>query len=335
MSKTSDKVAAIKKSVTTSFIAALEEGLANPGNWKPPWHTTALRGAVNAVTGKRYHGGNVFWLSMSEHSGPWATYKQWQSIGAQVRKGEHGTSILTPMPFEKKDKETGKTKRGVFFGAASVFSADQVFVKADCPEADCTGSRDEETGVPPCPTCKGHGFVDGGPWQVAEVPETEGELPEQAEAFLVAVAEQITSVTSPEPRAYYAPGADRVHLPEAFKTAEGRFSTACHEYGHASGAQARLNRDGIVGHHAFGSTDYAMEELIAEFTSAFCGAALGVDTEMAVEGGIGQEHADYLASWLRVLKSNPNAVWEAATAASKAAEYLLDMAEIKAAQAAA
>ena len=78
-----------------------------------------------------------------------------------------------------------------------------------------------------------------------------------------------------------------------------------------------------------------MEELIAEFTSAFCGAALGVDTEMAVEGGIGQEHADYLASWLRVLKSNPNAVWEAATAASKAAEYLLDMAEIKAAQAAA
>ena len=300
MSKSSEKVAAIKKTITESFIKALEEGLTHPEGWKAPWHTAGLRGAVNAVTGKRYHGGNVFWLSMSEHAGPWATYKQWASIGAQVRKGEKSTPILTPMPFKKEDKDTGKVKSGVFFGTASVFSADQ---------------------------------VDG--YEAPEVPETEGELPEEAEAFLAAIAKEITTVTSPEPRAFYSPGSDRVTLPEAFKTAEGRFSTSAHEYGHASGAKSRLDRDGVTGHHAFGSSEYAKEELIAEFTSAFLGAALGVETEMAVEGGIGQDHADYLANWLAVLKSDTTAVWQAATAASKASEFLLDLAASKAEKAAA
>ena len=300
MSKSSEKVAAIKKTITESFVKALEEGLAHPEGWKAPWHTTGLRGAVNAVTGKRYHGGNVFWLSMSDHSGPWATYKQWASIGAQVRKGEKSTVVLTPMPFKREDKDTGKVKSGVFFGTASVFSADQ---------------------------------VDG--YEAPEVPETEGELPAEAEAFLAAVATEITTVTSDEPRAYYSPGSDRVHLPAAFKTAEGRFSTSAHEYGHATGAQARLNRDGVTGHHAFGSSAYAKEELIAEFTSAFLGATLGVETEMAVEGGIGQDHADYLANWLAVLKSDTTAVWQAATAASKASEFLLDLAASKAEKAAA
>lgn len=300
MSKSSEKVAAVKKTITESFVKALEEGLAHPEGWKAPWHSTGLRGAVNAVTGKRYHGGNVFWLSMSEHAGPWATYKQWASIGAQVRRGEKSTVVLTPMPFKREDKDTGKVKSGVFFGTASVFSADQ---------------------------------VDG--YEVPEVPETEGELPEEAEAFLAAIAKEITTVTSPEPRAFYSPGSDRVTLPEAFKTAEGRFSTSAHEYGHATGAHSRLNRDGVTGHHPFGSSGYAKEELIAEFTSAFLGATFGVETEMAVEGGIGQAHADYLANWLAVLKSDTNAVWQAATAASKASEFLLDLAAAKTEQAAA
>lgn len=335
MSKSSEKVAAVKKTITESFVKALEEGLTHPEGWQAPWHTTGLRGAVNAVTGKRYHGGNVFWLSMSEHGGPWATYRQWESVGAQVRKGSKSTPILTPMPFKKEDKATGKVKSGVFFGTANVFSADQVFVKADCPNPDCDADEVDSHLDSTCDTCKGFGYIDGGPWQVEEVPEIEGELPEEAEAFLAAVAAKITTVTSPEPRAFYSPGSDRVTLPEAFKTAEGRFSTSAHEYGHATGAQARLNRDGVTGHHAFGSSAYAKEELIAEFTSAFLGAALGVETEMAVEGGIGQDHADYLANWLAVLKSDTTAVWQAATAASKASEFLLDLAASKAEKAAA
>jgi antirestriction protein ArdC len=335
MSKNSEKVAAIKKTITESFIKALEEGLTHPEGWKAPWHTTGLRGAVNATTGKRYHGGNVFWLSMSEHGGPWATYKQWSSIGAQVRKGEKSTPILTPMPFKKEDKDTGKVKSGVFFGTANVFSADQVFVKADCPNPNCDADEVDSHLDSTCEDCKGFGYIDGGPWQVAEVPATEGELPAEAEAFLAAVAAEIATVTSDEPRAYYSPGSDRVHLPVAFKTAEGRFSTSAHEYGHATGAHSRLNRDGVTGHHPFGSSGYAKEELIAEFTSAFLGATFGVETEMAVEGGIGQDHADYLANWLAVLKSDTTAVWQAATAASKASEFLLDLAASKAEKAAA
>lgn len=289
MSKTSEKIATLKQSITSAFIEALEQGLTNPDDWTPPWHSGALRGAVNATTGRRYSGGNSFVLTMlTEHSGPWATYKQWASIGAQVRKGEKGTVILTPMPFRKEDPETGKTKSGVFFGTASVFSADQ---------------------------------VDG--YEAPPVPETEGTLSEDAALFLKRVEQHIETRRTGEPRAYYLPGSDYVHLPETFKTAAGEFSTAAHEYGHATGHRDRLNRDGITGRHPFGSPDYAREELVAEFTSAFLGAALGVTTEMAVEGGIGQDHADYLANWLRVLKSDTDAVWAAATAASKAADWLL------------
>lgn len=291
MSKNSEKIATIKQSITASFIEALEEGLANPEGWQAPWHTGALRGAVNATTGRRYHGGNAFVLSLlTEHSGPWATYKQWASIGAQVRKGEKGTTILTPMPFRKEDAETGKVKSGVYFGTASVFSADQ---------------------------------VDG--YEAPPVPETEGTLSEEALLFLKKVGEHIETRRTGEPRAYYLPGSDYVHLPETFKTAAGEFSTSCHEYGHATGHRDRLNRDGITGRHPFGSPGYAREELVAEFTSAFLGAHFGAETELAVEGGIGQEHADYLANWLKVLKSDTDAVWQAATAASKAAEWLLDL----------
>ena len=59
MSKTQDKIAGIKQSITASFIEALEQGLAHPESWQAPWHTGALRGAVNAATGRRYHGGNA------------------------------------------------------------------------------------------------------------------------------------------------------------------------------------------------------------------------------------------------------------------------------------
>ena len=88
--------------------------------------------------------------------------------------------------------------------------------------------------------------------------------------------------------------------------------TVCHELGHWSGAAHRLNRDLSGG---FGSPSYAREELVAEMCGAFVCAALSIVPTV--------RHADYLGSWLEVLREENHAIIRAASAASKAADYLL------------
>ena len=58
-----------------------------------------------------------------------------------------------------------------------------------------------------------------------------------------------------------------------------------------------------------------MEELVAEIASAFVCASLGIVPTV--------RHADYLDSWLAVLRDDDRAIVRAASAASKAADYLL------------
>ena len=67
--------------------------------------------------------------------------------------------------------------------------------------------------------------------------------------------------------------------------------------------------------NSFGSKDYAREELVAEMGCAFLCAALGIVPSV--------RHADYLGSWLAVLREDNRAIFRAASLASKAAEWLL------------
>jgi antirestriction protein ArdC len=88
--------------------------------------------------------------------------------------------------------------------------------------------------------------------------------------------------------------------------------TVCHELGHWSGAEHRLRRDLSGG---FGSASYAREELVAEMAGAFVCAALSIVPTV--------RHSDYLANWVDVLREDNRAIIRAASAASKAADYLL------------
>jgi antirestriction protein ArdC len=54
---------------------------------------------------------------------------------------------------------------------------------------------------------------------------------------------------------------------------------------------------------------------IAEMGSAFLCAALGIEPTV--------RHADYLASWLEVLREDNRAIFCAASAASKAADWIM------------
>ena len=84
--------------------------------------------------------------------------------------------------------------------------------------------------------------------------------------------------------------------------------------GHWTGHSSRLDRDLK---NRFGSDAYAAEELIAELSSAILGAELGLPVTHL------DHHASYIASWLKILKSDERAILTAAAKAEEAASLLL------------
>lgn len=114
--------------------------------------------------------------------------------------------------------------------------------------------------------------------------------------------------------AFYVPTEDYVQVPppQAYSEPINWHRTALHELAHASGHPSRLNRD-LSG--SFGTKKYAFEELVAEIASAFGCASLGIVPTV--------RHADYIGSWLDVLREDNRAIVRAASYASKVADYLL------------
>ena len=67
----------------------------------------------------------------------------------------------------------------------------------------------------------------------------------------------------------------------------------------------------------FGSEAYAAEELVAELSSAILGAELGLPVTHL------DHHASYIASWLKLLRSDDRAILTAAAKAEEAASLLM------------
>jgi antirestriction protein ArdC len=301
------KTTELFETITASIVKTIETG--NAGKWTKPW-TQVLAAAgspVNASTKKHYQGMNVL-IAMVEAavngyaSGYWATYKQWEGLGAQVRKGEKGTKLIkwgfTYKCQDCKHKgmkpcESHLLNRQERFGWAStftVFNADQ---------------------------------VDG--WAIPEaVALTEVERLENVEAFIQATGATIVHQWGDS--AHFTPALDTITLPmpEQFATQQGYYGTALHELSHWAGGPSRLARE--TGSR-FGDDKYAAEELVAELGATFLAAHFGIEAEPHME------HAAYLGSWLRALKADAMALYRAAKLASEATEYLLGLADTKASEA--
>jgi antirestriction protein ArdC len=104
---------------------------------------------------------------------------------------------------------------------------------------------------------------------------------------------------------------------EAFRDAESFYSTLAHETVHWTRHMSRLDRD--FGRKRFGDEGYAMEELVAELGSAFLSADLDLTPELR------DDHASYIASWIKVLKEDKRAIFTAASHAQRAADFLHDL----------
>jgi len=136
---------------------------------------------------------------------------------------------------------------------------------------------------------------------------------ESAEAIL---NESGAKIITGEP--CFIPSQDVIRMPSIndFTDAEGYYCTAFHELTHWSGHKSRLDRDL---NNRFGSEAYACEELVAELGAAFIASQIGLSVTPR------DDHAKYLNSWLKVLKSDKRAIFTAASKAQQAADYLLTM----------
>ena len=101
---------------------------------------------------------------------------------------------------------------------------------------------------------------------------------------------------------------------ESFRDAESFAATLAHECVHWTKHEKRLARD--FGRKRFGDEGYAREELVAELGSAFLSADLGIAPEVR------DDHASYIASWLKVLQNETRFIFTAASHAQRAADYL-------------
>ncbi|QNP48364.1 zincin-like metallopeptidase domain-containing protein [Diaphorobacter aerolatus] len=124
----------------------------------------------------------------------------------------------------------------------------------------------------------------------------------------------LTIEHSGQGRAYYQIGAHKIHMPnkELFNSTDAYYSTFLHEATHASGKELGRDMGGM-----FGSKSYAFEELVAEMGSYFIGAELGLPYDPSGH----ENHAAYMESWLGLLKSDKNAIFRAASGASKATDF--------------
>jgi antirestriction protein ArdC len=273
------------EAVAAQVVAQIEAGA---GRWHMPWAAIAETGRpVNASTHAAYRGGNhmVFALVAQARgwSGHWGTYKQWTGLGAQVRRGEKATY-------------------GVHWSTVA--------------KRTTTEDGDEVVGearlVPHVFAVFNSCQVDG--WEApAEAPRDTPERIEGAESFFASVGADIRHGGN---TAAYSPAGDFIVMPlfEQFSSSVAYYATLAHENAHRTGHPSRLSRD-LSGR--FGSDAYAAEELVAELSAAFTCAHLGISTAPR------PDHAAYLASWLRVLRADPSALFTVASKAQAATDWLV------------
>lgn len=297
MSNSWERVLDERKKLVEKIIENMKQGYVLP---KPNWDKGAfISGQIeNPVSHARYRGVNYVKLYINQMEnrytdGRYMTYKQAQSMGWQVKKGEVGIRLekyIFEKAVEEKNEETGKIEKKKVPLQAPIVNQFVVFHAS----------------------------------QINGIPEIQKEeikpLPEDA-AYSIAEnfmkSSECPIIETSEGRAYYSPSRDEIHLPyrDAFLDSQSFLATELHEMIHSTGATNRLNRNLNGG---FGSVDYAKEELRAELGSFF----VQTDMKLNFDAQHYNSHTQYLESWISVLENDPNELFRAISDAQKASDYL-------------
>lgn len=272
--------------VTARIIAELEKGNIP---WEKPW-TGVRSGAFNRISKKPYSLINQMLL---QHSGEYATFKQWQELGGHIRKGEKSEIVVFWKIFEAEETnpETGEkeTKKIPLLRYYNVFHISQV------------------EGVEPL---------------ASEQLNDEIEPIEEADKIITSYInrEHLNFTECKSNQAYYRPSDDSVVVPlkKQYKNINEYYSTTFHELTHSTGHKNRLNRLQTGAVAAFGSETYSKEELVAEIGSASLMNIVGIETPKTFKNS-----AAYIQSWLHVLKNDNKFIVSASSKAEKAVNYII------------
>jgi antirestriction protein ArdC len=277
--------------ITDKIIADLEQGVRT---WMKPWNAGNTAGRITRPlrhNGAPYSGINILmlWAEAMDKgfAAPiWMTFKQAIELKANVRKGEKGSLVVyaNSITRTEEDAKGEETEREIhYMKGYTVFNVEQI-----------EGLPEHYYGKP-------------------EVQTTPVERISHAEAFFQATNADIRYRGT---QAFYSNDGDYIQMPviEAFRDAESFYATLAHESTHWTKHPSRLDRS--FGRKQFGDEGYAREELVAELASAFLCADLGITPEVR------EDHASYIASWLKVLQNDKRAIFSAAAHAQKAVQYL-------------
>ncbi|MGL3609062.1 ArdC family protein [Rhizobium sp. G187] len=282
--------------ITDRIVADLERGV-KP--WTKPWNAANTEGRITRPlrhNGQPYSGMNVLLLWSEQmargFSSPmWMTFKQALELGAAVRKGETGSTVVFASRFTKSqsDGHGNEVDREIpFLKAYTVFNTEQ---------------------------------IDGLPDHYLQTPEPVIDPVSRIEAADRFFRNTGSVVRHGGNQAFYAPGPDQIQMPafETFKDPASYYAVLGHEHVHWTAQKSRVGRD--LSRYAKDRTERAREELIAELGSCFLCADIALVPELEPR----PDHASYLQSWLSILAGDKRAIFEAAAHAQRAVAYLHDM----------
>jgi len=281
-----NKAQELQSKIVGDFVKKLEAGL-------PPWDSPYLNTFKNARrhNGELYRGINSMVLlfmamEMKYSSAHWLTYKQAKALGGQVRKGEKSTPVFFYKHVQRDDATHPQ--------ANADGQVDFKFLRVSYAfNADQINGLDKNF--------------------YPQSMDVDNQSARDILSKLMQVPANIKTITH-TPSAYnFKHDVVEITEPEMMKS-EYRFSsTLAHELLHWSGGKGRLDR----GFHAKMTKDeYAMEELIVTVGTCLLCASFGVNPDHM------DNHASYLAHYVKMLKAKPSILFKAAAEAQRAIDYL-------------
>lgn len=270
--------------VTDRIIEQLEQGVIP---WEKPWGGV-IDGAYNRISKKPYSLLNQMLL---QHSGEYATFKQWSELGGHIRKGEKSEIVVfwKLQPYEDENADGEKIIKQIpLLRYYNVFHVSQV------------------DGIEP----KELDLNEFEPIEEDERIKTEYMTREHLK-----ILEKLTD------KAFYSPAFDYIQVPckEQYQNVEEFYSTLFHEMVHSTGYKSRLDREDVKDCMYFGSENYSKEELTAELGSAFLVNLLGIETKKSFRNS-----SAYIQGWLGRLRGDKKFIVSASSKAEKAVKYILN-----------
>ena len=300
--------------ITDLIIEILENH--KKSNFSSAWYNLSndVLFAQNCVSKHTYNGVNQLMLQYLRNKynydfNSWMTFKQLSALNGKIKKGSKAAMVVYKSHLYI-DANTGEN------------------ITSRILKMINSGESIENIDYQKRGYLKGYNVFNVS--QIENLPEkfykiqelenlTEFEQNEKAELLIKSTKAKINYIAGNS--ASYNPVKDEINLPKRkqFVSSDAFYNVILHELGHWTGAKHRLNRD-MNG--KFESKEYAFEELIAELNSAYLNAYLGFESRIT-------NNADYINSWLSVMRKDKKFVVSAASQAQKASDFILDFLNVK------